>query len=179
MENSISEAVEDESTNAQDCTPAKEDNALGDTLEIEQGKDCEVLQPSDPQDPILESDELRIPTPLSNVPDIDIESVPEGEENEELKRVEENGVAEPDNGRERDEGSGSEEEKEEDQMDVGLQQGLRILKEIMSEANKSVNWPFMNSVDAERLGLYDYYEKVKKPMWLKKSEYLYLYLTSR
>ncbi len=174
MENSISETVEDERTIVQDCAPVMKHNALGDTLEIEQGKDSEVLQPSDPQDPNLECDELRI-TPSSNVLDIDIESVPEGEENEEDirvedKRGEENGVAEPDNGKEGEEGSESEDEKEEDQMDVGLQQGLRILKEIMSEANKSVNWPFMNAVDAEKLGLYDYYDKVKKPMWLKRSK---------
>ena len=51
-----------------------------------------------------------------------------------------------------------------------LTQGYRILKEIMSDANKSVNWPFMDPVDAEKLGLYDYHERVKKPMWLKRSE---------
>ena len=59
---------------------------------------------------------------------------------------------------------------EREPLSYELEQGNRILKEIMSEANKSVNWAFMEAVDAEKMGLYDYYERIKKPMWLKKSE---------
>lgn len=52
-----------------------------------------------------------------------------------------------------------------------LQQGRRILKEIMSESQKSVNWPFMDPVDVEKDGLWDYNERIQHPMWLKKSEF--------
>ncbi|XP_013420345.1 uncharacterized protein KIAA2026 [Lingula anatina] len=49
-----------------------------------------------------------------------------------------------------------------------LKQGLRILREIMYEVHKSVNWPFMDAVEVERLELWDYHQRIKKPMWLKK-----------
>ena len=61
-------------------------------------------------------------------------------------------------------------EDEKEPLSYELEQGNRILKEIMSEANKSVNWAFMEAVDTEKMGLYDYYDRIKKPMWLKKSE---------
>ena len=50
-----------------------------------------------------------------------------------------------------------------------LQHGFRILKEIMSDTNKSVNWPFIYAVDDTEEGLEDYYERVKQPMWLQRS----------
>ncbi|XP_014675147.1 PREDICTED: uncharacterized protein KIAA2026-like [Priapulus caudatus] len=49
-----------------------------------------------------------------------------------------------------------------------LQQGYRILKEFMSDVNKSVNRLFMDEVDVEELQLWDYHERVKDPIWLKK-----------
>ena len=52
-----------------------------------------------------------------------------------------------------------------------LLHGQRILKEIMSDSNKSVNWPFVYAVDDTEEGLEDYYERVKQPMWLQKSTY--------
>ena len=55
-------------------------------------------------------------------------------------------------------------------LSVELQQGFRILKELMSDINKAINWPFQDPVDAEKLGLDDYYDKVTHPMWLKRSE---------
>ena len=61
-------------------------------------------------------------------------------------------------------------EHEKAPLSYELEQGNRILREIMSEANKSVNWAFMEAVDADKMGLYDYYERIKKPMWLKKSK---------
>ena len=50
-----------------------------------------------------------------------------------------------------------------------LQQGLRILKELMSDSNKSVNWHFLDPVDDSHPETADYYEKIKKPIWLGKS----------
>ncbi|KAL5007744.1 hypothetical protein ScPMuIL_016550 [Solemya velum] len=47
-----------------------------------------------------------------------------------------------------------------------LQQGFRILKELMAEGNKSVNWPFLDPVDSSQPETADYYEKIKKPIWL-------------
>jgi hypothetical protein len=52
-----------------------------------------------------------------------------------------------------------------------LQQGYRILRELLSDANKSLNFPFIDEVDVEKLGLWDYYDKIDHPMWLKKSKY--------
>ena len=52
-----------------------------------------------------------------------------------------------------------------------LEQGYKILRGIMSDTNKSINWPFKDPVDTEGLGLYDYHERIKQPMWLKKSKY--------
>lgn len=50
-----------------------------------------------------------------------------------------------------------------------LQQGLRILKELMSDSNKSVNLHFLGPVDDGHPETADYYEKIKKPIWLGKS----------
>ena len=62
------------------------------------------------------------------------------------------------------------EEEEKEPLSYELAQGNRILVEIMSDANKSLNWHFMEPVDAEGMGLADYYDRVKNPMWLKKSK---------
>lgn len=50
-----------------------------------------------------------------------------------------------------------------------LQQGLRILKELMSDSNKSVNLHFLGPVDDSHPETADYYDKIKKPIWLGKS----------
>jgi len=50
-----------------------------------------------------------------------------------------------------------------------LQQGLRILKELMADSNKSVNWPFMDPVDCNHTETLDYYDKIKNPVWFRKS----------
>ncbi len=68
-----------------------------------------------------------------------------------------------------------EDEDEKEPLSYELQQGFRILKELMSETNKSLNWPFMEPVDTEQLGLWDYYERVSRPMWLKKSKYKFFF----
>ena len=61
-------------------------------------------------------------------------------------------------------------ENSEDATSEELQQGFRILKELMSDSKKSVNWPFMWPVDSSLPDTADYYEKIPKPMWLNKSE---------
>lgn len=50
------------------------------------------------------------------------------------------------------------------------EQAFRILGEIMSESSKNINWPFLNAVDANMEGCQDYYERIKRPMWLYKSK---------
>lgn len=64
------------------------------------------------------------------------------------------------------------EENEKEPLSYELQQGFRILREIMSDGNKSLNWPFMEPVDSEGMGLQDYASRIKEPMWLKKSKAL-------
>ncbi|XP_074660494.1 uncharacterized protein LOC141912956 [Tubulanus polymorphus] len=51
-------------------------------------------------------------------------------------------------------------------MDYELQEGYRILKEMMAISNKTLNWPFIDPVDGQ---IYtDYYERITKPIWLNK-----------
>ena len=71
-----------------------------------------------------------------------------------------------------EEESDPEEDVEQEPLNYDLAQGNRILMEIMSDANKSLNWPFMDPVDTEGMGLNDYHERVKEPMWLRKSKFL-------
>ncbi|XP_050409997.1 uncharacterized protein KIAA2026 [Patella vulgata] len=49
-----------------------------------------------------------------------------------------------------------------------LKNGYRILRELMSDSNKAVNWPFMEAVDDSHPDTADYYEVVDNPMWLKR-----------
>ena len=67
----------------------------------------------------------------------------------------------------------SDEDPDKEPLTVELQQGYRILRQIMADTNKSVNWPFMDPVKAED-GAFDYYERVEKPIWLRKSEFILL-----
>merc|ERR1712241_1495875 len=39
-----------------------------------------------------------------------------------------------------------------------------ILKELLTKKHQSYAWPFLKPVDAEGLGLHDYYNIIKKPM---------------
>lgn len=55
-----------------------------------------------------------------------------------------------------------------------LQQGYRVFIEMSSDAYKNVTWPFMEPVDAESLGLWDYHDKVKEPMSFQESKYNFL-----
>ncbi|CAH1785567.1 unnamed protein product, partial [Owenia fusiformis] len=59
-------------------------------------------------------------------------------------------------------------EKPKPQSNYELEQAYRILREIMHENNKSVNWPFMDEVDVQKYGLWDYHERIRKPIWLRK-----------
>ena len=47
----------------------------------------------------------------------------------------------------------------------------KLVREMMSDLYKSANWPFLDPVDVEALKLWDYPERVKNPIWLKKSEW--------
>ncbi|XP_067052488.1 serine-rich adhesin for platelets-like [Acropora muricata] len=47
-----------------------------------------------------------------------------------------------------------------------VQQGYRVFVEMSGDSYKNVTWPFMEPVDAEALGLWDYHEKIKEPMSL-------------
>ena len=51
-----------------------------------------------------------------------------------------------------------------------LQQGYRVFIEMSGDSYKNVSWPFMEPVDAEALGLWDYHEKIKKPMSFNESK---------
>lgn len=45
-----------------------------------------------------------------------------------------------------------------------LQQGYRIYVELLADSNRNVTWPFLDPVDAESLGLWDYLDRIKEPM---------------
>ena len=51
-----------------------------------------------------------------------------------------------------------------------LQQGYRVYIELLSDSNRNVTWPFLEPVDAEAQGLWDYHERVKQPMSFSKSK---------
>ncbi|KAJ8298929.1 hypothetical protein KUTeg_022989 [Tegillarca granosa] len=86
--------------------------------------------------------------------------------------------AERTHGRTNEDGNSTEEAEDDDNdtddsdspsLNYELQQGYRILKELMAESNKSVNWPFIYKVDDSYPETSDYYEKIKNPIWLEKS----------
>ncbi|CAH1242827.1 BRD2 [Branchiostoma lanceolatum] len=49
-----------------------------------------------------------------------------------------------------------------------LQQGYRVLREIMVDHHKNISWPFLDPVDVEGENLWDYHDRIKQPMWLRK-----------
>ncbi|XP_070565444.1 uncharacterized bromodomain-containing protein 10-like [Ptychodera flava] len=55
------------------------------------------------------------------------------------------------------------------ELSFDLQHGYRILMGIMS-TSKSIIWPFLDPVDIEKYNLWDYHERIKEPMWLRKME---------
>lgn len=61
------------------------------------------------------------------------------------------------------------EEDATDPVKVELHAARRLLREIMHNNHKTVNWAFLDPVDTDALGLDDYHEKIKQPMWLNKS----------
>lgn len=80
----------------------------------------------------------------------------------------------PDGEEEEPEGCGLDQQSTDDHtynqapLSYELQQGLRILKELMSDSKKSVNWLFMEPVDDSHPETADYYDKIKKPIWFGK-----------
>ncbi len=128
---------------------------------------CEKVVAELEQEPAEQNTESDEFASLDNSPDVDIDierdnDTPSVENNSREQTLEmQNSDSEPE---------GDKPKKPCESLSYELEQGSRILREIMSEANKSVNWPFMEAVDADKMGLYDYYDRIKKPMWLKKSE---------
>uniref|UniRef100_T1JLD2 Bromo domain-containing protein n=1 Tax=Strigamia maritima TaxID=126957 RepID=T1JLD2_STRMM len=60
---------------------------------------------------------------------------------------------------------------DEDEMSLSyeLQQGFRIVKEMMSDSYHTINQLFMNKIEESKsLDLNDYYRVIKNPMWLTK-----------
>ena len=57
-----------------------------------------------------------------------------------------------------------------DNMSHDLQQAFRILSELLTDSNKQTVWPFLEKIDPAATKAYDYYDKIKKPMWIKKSK---------
>lgn len=45
-----------------------------------------------------------------------------------------------------------------------VQQGYRVYVEMSADSYKNVTWPFLEPVDAEALGLWDYHDRIKEPM---------------
>lgn len=54
-----------------------------------------------------------------------------------------------------------------------VQQGYRVFVEMSADSYKNVTWPFLEPVDAEALGLWDYHERIKEPMSFHESKYNY------
>lgn len=52
-----------------------------------------------------------------------------------------------------------------------IRHGFRILTEMMSSSLSHINEPFIAPVDVEGLGLVDYPDIIKEPMWLEKSAF--------
>ena len=63
------------------------------------------------------------------------------------------------------------EKEDQKQSSVELQTGFRILKDLMADSHKNVNWPFMEPIDVSAPDLVaDYHQKIEKPVWLKLSK---------
>lgn len=55
-------------------------------------------------------------------------------------------------------------------LSMELQQGYRIYSELLADSNRNITWPFIEPVDADSLGLWDYYDRIKQPMCFSTSE---------
>lgn len=51
-----------------------------------------------------------------------------------------------------------------------VQQGYRVFIEMSADSYKNVSWPFLEPVDAEALGLWDYHDRIKEPMSFQQSQ---------
>lgn len=102
--------------------------------------------------------------------DLDIDNeAPEEETVEVQEFLQEEEITEETMADDSDDGSSKEDEKP---LTYDLQQGFKILREIMGSNNKSITWAFIHAVDRNAIGCHDYYEKIKNPMWLMKSEWI-------
>lgn len=103
--------------------------------------------------------------------DIDTEA-PEEETVEVQEFLQEEEITEESVADDVDDGSSSKEDEK--PLSYDLQQGFKILREIMGSNNKSITWAFIHAVDRNAIGCHDYYERIKNPMWLMKSEWIVL-----
>ena len=63
------------------------------------------------------------------------------------------------------------EKEDQKQSSVELQTGFKILKDLMADSHKNVNWPFMEPIDVSAPDLAaDYHQKIEKPIWFKLSK---------
>ena len=51
-----------------------------------------------------------------------------------------------------------------------VQQGYRIFRELLSDQFKSITYPFIDPVDVEGMGLWDYDSRIKTPMSFSQSK---------
>ena len=69
------------------------------------------------------------------------------------------------------------EKEEKQQPSVELQTGFKILKDLMADSNKNVNWPFMEPIEVSAPDLAaDYHQKIEKPIWFKLSKLCMIYV---
>ncbi|KAG1650418.1 hypothetical protein GQR58_028055 [Nymphon striatum] len=61
-----------------------------------------------------------------------------------------------------------EEEEIPDFLNDELKQAFRIIRDLMSDKAKNVNWPFKDAIDSSWPEAADYAQVIKKPMWLHK-----------
>ncbi|RDD39160.1 Uncharacterized protein KIAA2026 [Trichoplax sp. H2] len=65
-------------------------------------------------------------------------------------------------------------------LSAELFQGWKLVNDLLSNQFASMTWPFREPVDTEKLGLWDYYDRIKQPMclvWIKKKFYDSSYTT--
>ena len=63
-------------------------------------------------------------------------------------------------------------------LNYEVQQGYRIFRELLSDPYRTITYPFLEPVDAEAMGLWDYHERIKEPMCFTTSEYIRIHVPS-
>lgn len=58
-----------------------------------------------------------------------------------------------------------------EELSSDLKCAFKILSELLSDSNKQAVLPFLEKIDPVATQAFDYYDKIKKPMWLRKSKF--------